>query len=354
MKHILRNILMAGIVLALVAGCGGGAKEQPAAEPPASTQPSQAPGAGQSAAPTQTTDEETSLTLDDRQSGLEQLSSYRAHWKGEWKTTKEGQTDEAKWEWTEEYTTNPPAMHFTSVSDAATDAAETMEIWRIGDASYMMNTQGGVAGECVMFTSDSEEPISESVMNPNSLGRIEDAKYIGTETVNGVRVKHYRYDEKAMSIAGATKVSGEVWVAVDGGYTVKETVTWEGQGGLLGATSEDQGQGSWTWEISDVNSVPAITPPAGCESATGDLPVLPDATEKSVFGDMISYKTATSLADAAEFYRTEMVNAGWTIEGEPELSEQFGMLTFTKEGQKAQVMLSPDNDKTSVMISIEK
>lgn len=353
MKHILKNILMASIVLALVAGCGGGAKEKSAAEQPASAQPTQAPAA----APAQTAEEEASLTLENRQSGLEQLKSYRVRWGGAWKTTESGKTTEATWEWLQEYTADPEAMHWrmNSSNSTETEKASALEMWRIGAMTYMVNAEAGADAECISYSSDDQDPIDQNMFDPGSMGRIEDAKYVGTETINGVRAKHYKYDEKATTFVAASKVSGELWVAVDGGYVVKDTMAWEGgSGGLLGATTEGQGQGTWTWEITDINAIPTITPPAGCESAAGDLPILPDASEKAQFGDMITYKTATSLADAAKFYQEEMVKAGWTVAGEAQISQEFGTLTFGKDGQTAQVMLSPDNDKTTVMITIEK
>ena len=60
------------------------------------------------------------------------------------------------------------------------------------------------------------------------LGSLSGAKYAGTETVNGIRSNRYTYDEKAANRADLGKVAGEIWVAADGGYVVKDTVSWEG------------------------------------------------------------------------------------------------------------------------------
>ncbi len=350
MKHILRNILMAGVVLALVAGCGGGAKEKSTAEQPTSAQPTPAP----TTAPAQ---EEASLMLENRQSGLEQLKSYQARWGGAWKTTESGKTTEATWEWLQEYTADPAAMHWRMNSSNSTEGEKTsaLEMWRIGAMTYMINAENGADAECISYSSDDQASLDESMFDPSSMGRVEDAKYVGADTINGIRTKHYKYDEKSTTFAGASKISGELWVATDGGYVVKDTMTWEGgSGGLLGATTEGLGQGTWTWEITEINNVPTITPPANCESAAGELPLLADASEKTQFGDMITYKTAASLADAAKFYQEEMVKAGWTADGEAQITAEFGSLSFTKDGQTAQVMLSPDNDKTTVMVTIQK
>ena len=66
------------------------------------------------------------------------------------------------------------------------------------------------------------------------LGSIEDAKYVGRETINGIPTKHYKYNSKTGMLTALGEVSGETWVAIDGGYVVKDTVTWKGGGGLFG------------------------------------------------------------------------------------------------------------------------
>ena len=157
---------------------------------------------------------------------------------------------------------------------------------------------------------------------------------------------------KKAQICSAAKVSGEIWVAVDGGFVVKETVNWSGAVGLFGTSSKCKGDGKWTWELSDVNQLITIQPPENCGGAAADIPVMKDATEKTSLGDTIMYKTASKMADVAEFYKQQMPAKGWKLEGEPEITDEFATTEFTQGDQTAQVMLSVDEGKTQVVINV--
>jgi hypothetical protein len=321
---------------------------------PAKAQATTAPAKGQAtAAPA----EDASISLDSRDAALDKLKSYRLRWQSVWKSTEVTKTTSTGWDWTEEYVADPPALHWVWKSTGA-DAAgsiDAMEAWQIGDTMYMQTA--GKAGEnnCMSFSSeDKNNQLAKGLFSPSALGSLKDAKYVGTETVNGIKAKRYKYDEKSMALIGFAKASGEVWVAADGGYVVKDTLQWQGGAGLFGASGSSQGEGSWTWELSDVNTSISIKPPANCGGATGGLPILPDAKDKAAFGDLTTYTSATKMADAVAFYKKEMVAAGWKIDGEPVSTDQMSMLSFKKDAQTAQVTITADQGKTTVMMTITK
>ncbi len=361
-----------GLLLVLgLAACGGKATPTDTGARPTtqSTQATAAPATAKAtAAPAKTTVPPTSaptvepteeaVSIADRAEGLDQLTSYRARWQSEWSGTKDGKETSVSWDWREEYISDPQALHFVfkSVSSAEPDKGGVFEIWQVGGTTYMLTEEQGKQ-TCTAMTNEAEDNAFErGLFNPSSLGSINSARYVGMDTVNGVRARHYKYDEKSANLVGFAKASGEMWVAVDGGYVVKDTLAWEGGAGFLamGASDDAVGKGQWAWELSDINQRFTIEPPANCESAASDLPLLADAPEKSTFGDMIIYKTATRLADAVKFYQEKMPSAGWRAEGEPMITDAFAQLSFTKEGQTAQIMLSTDNDKTQIIINVQK
>ena len=111
----------------------------------------------------------------------------------------------------------------------SSDPAKTgaFEMWQIGDTSYM---KSGEDAECMSFSTEgAEKDIQKGTFNPSMLGSIEDAKYVGRETVNGIPTKHYKYNSKTGMLTALGEVSGETWVATDGGYVVKDTVKWTGR-----------------------------------------------------------------------------------------------------------------------------
>jgi hypothetical protein len=228
---------------------------------------------------------------------------------------------------------------------------QNMEWWQIGETTFMLTKDASGKGQCISFSSsDQANQLQKGLFNPSSLGGVKDAKFVGAETVNSVKTRHYKYDEKAVSMFAAGKASGDIWVAVDGGFVVKETMAWSGVGGLFGAGSTAKGDGKWLWEITDVNANITIKAPENCGGAASDFPVMKDATDKSTFGDMVTYKTPSKVADVVKFYQTQMPVAGWKAEGDAAITEQFAQMQFAKDGKTVQIMISVESGKTSVTI----
>jgi hypothetical protein len=329
------------------------AQKQPTAEP---TMEAEVVPTDEATKAPAATPEDESLSLASRDTGLDALTSYRLTWHAEWKSVDQGKEEQGAWDWTEEYTSDPKAHHLTMTTPDSSDPAKTgaLEMWQIGDTSYM---KSGENEECMSFSSEgAEKDIQKGTFSPSMLGSIEDAKYVGRDTVNGIPTKHYKYNSKTGMLAALGEVSGETWVATDGGYVVKDMVKWTGGGGLfgLGASTTATGDGSWTWELSDVNQPFEIKPPEGCEGSQLDLPIMPDATEKTRFGDMTSYGTASKPADVATFYKDELAAAGWEPEGEPTEMGEVAILNFAKGDLKLSVMITASDGATQVILTVSK
>lgn len=295
------------------------------------------------------------LSLNDRQTGLDKLKSYRMKWLAEWKSTEVTSTQAVTWNWVEEYVAKPEALHLTwKLTDSKEKNQNSeMEIWQIDNATYMLQKDATGKGQCISFSSDDQKnQLTKGLFSPNALGNVKDAKYVDSPTVNGLKTKRYKYDEKGFALFGAAKVAGEIWVAVDGEFVVKETLTWSGAAGLFGINAKEKGDGKWTWEITDVNQAITIKAPENCGGASSDIPMMKDATEKNRFGDTTMYKSATKLADVAKFYQKEMAAAGWKASGEAEITDEFAQLEFTKGDKKAEIMLTNDNGSTQVIINV--
>jgi hypothetical protein len=84
------------------------------------------------------------------------------------------------------------------------------------------------------------------------------SNYVGEETVNGVRARHYAstYNQWAGMWGGElVDASGDVWIA-DDGYPVRYRFS------ATGISEEgERGSVSWTMDLTDVNSAIAIEPP---------------------------------------------------------------------------------------------
>jgi len=309
------------------------------------------PGVTPTSAPS-TAAGEGPLSLSGRQAGLDKLKSYRVRFKFEWASTEITKTDSGSLDWLEEYSSNPQGLHWTLNSqDNGKTLANNIEFWQIGNTTYMQTTEQGKA-QCFSFSSDDQKgQLTKGLFSPDMLGNVSDARYVGAETVNNIKAKHYKYDEKAATLTVFGKVTGDIWVATDGGYVVKEDVKFTGGRGLFSATAS-KGDGKWLWELTDANQTITVKAPENCGGAGADLPVMKDATEKASMGDTITYKSPSKLADVAAFYQKEMPAAGWRAEGEPQITDEFAQLEFSKGGQTASLMLSVESDKTMVLITV--
>jgi hypothetical protein len=305
-------------------------------------------------APTQSSGE--SLSLASRDAGLDKLKSYRIRWQSQWTTTEGGKTQSASWDWSEEYSSSPEALHWTwKFADVSAANQSGMEAWQVGDTTYMVSSAQTGQANCISFsTADASQRLGKGLFSPKLLGSLSGARYVGNDTVNGIPSKHFQYDEKAVTLGALGKVTGEAWTAVDGGYVVKDLMKWEGSAGLFGSSATSQGVGQWDWELSDANQPITIKAPDNCQGAAGDLPMMPDAKEKSTFGDTITYKSASKVADVVAFYKKAMLAAGWKAEGEATITDNFATLTFSQNGKKAQVSVTSEGGQTNVIINVAK
>lgn len=160
----------------------------------------------------------------------------------------------------------------------------------------------------------------------------------GVETVNDVAADHYTFDERAFGQLGLAKSTGEMWVASDGGYIVKYVLTTEGNADYFGEGLE--GTLILDYELTDVNQPVTITLPDDCPTGMVNAPLLPDATNILNMPSVLTFNTASSAADAAAFYQEQIPGLGWTLVGEPTITETNALMEFTQENQTMTIIVS--------------
>jgi hypothetical protein len=157
---------------------------------------------------------------------------------------------------------------------------------------------------------------------------------VGNETVNQIPTIHYHFDQNALPVTEPKpSISGEIWLAEQGGYLVKY---------ILNAAMPTQTTGvgleaaqSWTYELSQVNSIDTVPLPAGCMAVPVGIPVMPDATDVSRGSGFMAYGTASSASQVVDLYFDQLGSLGWTAKQEKpggELKIPLG-LKFTNGDQ---------------------
>jgi len=150
------------------------------------------------------------------------------------------------------------------------DAEATVTRWSsitLGDTYYILSVDADGTESCIMVTSEDTEAPS-TALSPDMWGSISDARYRGTESVNGVRTKHYEWKEGSLTGWGFADARAETWVSVDGGYVVRQIV--EGTGTGLFLADEDETGTTRKLTRQEVSTYTAVLAGAGNET-TGRL-----------------------------------------------------------------------------------
>jgi hypothetical protein len=358
-QFILAVLLVGALTLS---ACGGGAStpappptqaSQNPAPTKASGNPAPTEASGQSA-PTQASSPnagESAKDLGTITEGLDALNSYKSSFNMSF-DGKDDKDQPQKWSlaFEEDFSKNPLAKR-TKFGGAGTgDAGQSgsFESIEVEGKTFVLS------GDTCISSESSDAPTAGSTFNPSDIiGDVRGSRDVGVENVNGIPARHYIVDLSSLvTLAGYTNVKAEAWVAEPGNYVVKY---------ILDATGKDQffgkgtGEGTlhWDYQVTDVNQPVTITAPENCGGAA-DIPFMPDAKEKSSFGEMSTYTSASALADVVAFYKKEMPANGWTADSAGETTiENMSQMRFAKGGRTVDLTLSYDADtkETSVIIT---
>jgi hypothetical protein len=83
----------------------------------------------------------------------------------------------------------------------------------------------------------------------------------------------------------------------------------------------------------------------GAATDAPDVPILDDATELFAAGQVVTYYTASEVADVLNFYREELTALGWTENAATAFSDDStGLLTFEKDGVTLTLAVSKESE----------
>ncbi len=311
--------------------------------------------------------EEVPLDLDMSMSGLEDLNSYRSDMYVEWEGTEGDEPVTGYISVESAFVREPPAyeMHlegqgFEGDTDQGLGRVSFIQVgnnsWFYeGETDTWMQVPSGDFGFDEGFFFAPQDFLSEF---DTSTGK----RSLVPQDVNGVQCYKYTFTEKDLQVVDPdegeiVRAQGEAYVAVDGDYMVKLDMEVE-----MTSKADDEfaafekGTIWMEFDIYDINQPIVIEPPAEATEQTQkrqDIPMLADAEIQFSSPDFITYKTASSVKDATEFYETEMVKQDWESSGDSFVMEDTAMLSFEKQGATASIMISAGEEGTDVIITVE-
>jgi len=324
----------------------------PAAVPAAST-PAATPGAGQAPTtaatagplPIEVVFGTGPFALPETTAGLAGLSSYKAALTLSFDGTQDGATRR----WSKTYV----------MLAAREPAARLVTIEKTGDLSDLvpvfMAEVDGAAYErlgkttCTATVLDQSNSLAERLEPAGFLTGVIGADAAGSETVNGVAANHYTFDERALGQLGLTKSKGELWVSAVGGFIVRYKVAARANAVYFGAGIK--GTLTWDYELTGAGQPVAIQLLTECPAGLVNAPLLPDATAVRRLPGLLSFSTASGVANAAAFYQKQIPLLGWKPVGTPFISDTLGLLDYA-QGAKTMKLVITGTGGTTVQIMV--
>ncbi len=280
----------------------------------------------------------------DPEAGLADLASYKTTLIRSFDGTRDGRPFQSSTTYIMLTTKEPEARLLTVEKSGDLTDLEPEFMAEADGAAY--ERLGGNA--CTANVFDAENSFVEWMSPVESLHTVIGADEAGSETVNDVTVNHYTFDERAFGQLGFAKLTGEMWVASEGGYIVKYLVTTQGDAKTFGEGFE--GALTLDYELTEVNQLPAIELPADCPAGMVDAPLLPDAANVLNMPSVLKYDTSSSLTDAAAFYQEQIPGLGWALIGEPTIAETSVFLKYEQGDQTLSVIVTTEEGMTAVNI----
>ncbi len=166
------------------------------------------------------------------------------------------------------------------------------------------------------------------------------------DTLSGVPADHY-------VLAGSPSgVSGELWMAHEGGFLIQASLKQEGA--LVSLGSDATGTAAWEYRLTSINQPVEPVLPVSCRYLLGDFPLPDDAAGLAAGDDTISFASAKSPVDLAAFFADAMKNEGWEPVGQPDVSESAFQSAFARESNRALISGLRQGEVTYVTVLVSK
>jgi hypothetical protein len=280
-----------------------------------------------------------------------------------------------------EFTSTPPAQH-TIVNldgfdlDLEYGDLPSIEFYTMEGTTHV---NLGVGGGWISFPNDLNNPFSEGLISYEDFVDLPERanRKLLPESVNGVTAWHYVLDEDDFLEEFTTydEVSGDVWIAVEGGYMVKMDVIMTGTFApdIIRYQPIDQGTMEIRFDLRDVNGNFTIKLPQEAASdmdsplpdepvsdgawARQDVPLPEDAEINNTSEDNVTAYTKLSFEEAVEFFQTQLPANGWVTDWENYGATEIYNGGFVKGGENLTLNLVPYRigiDRIGITITIDR
>ncbi len=284
-----------------------------------------------------------SFDLTTASTGLEPLEAYQATLRTSFTGTASG----APSSWSKTYTlavSRVRQARLLNIADDTTNPDESLNGWITGQLDGLVYTRLGSTDPCSasFLSADNTPDILElaQMLPPATGAEVENAQ----ETLAGAAVTHYRFDERAVSLAGIGTAQGEIWVANEGGFVVKYSLQIQSDKGIFDA--DQTGTMTWDYELNSINQAFEITLPQDCPAGMNAIPLPAGAAGVQQIPGYLTYLTDQSIREAADFYQQNLPASGFEQQGTALVNDSEAYLEYVKGSRSLTIQIRPGGQTT--------
>ena len=272
--------------------------------------------------------------------GLDQLTGYKASLQQDLTGTLDGQPYERHIDY--ELSKQPYSGAFDySNSVSGTDIRSiSLRLISLDEAFYEWKQD---QSEC---RGSNTSPTDYAVTDPASLLiPVKNGDFVGKENVNGIDSSHYTFDRGSLPVAkGSENVTGELWIANNGGYVVKYLLNVTLPGKITGKDLEISQ--TWVYQLELLGQKDAISLPEGCRAVPVEITPMEGSKNISYDSGSLTFETSTKADEVVDFYLDHLSTLGWQPpEKQPQgaITAPF-LMNFRKGAQVLTLFLSGSDD----------
>ena len=149
-------------------------------------------------------------------------------------------------------------------ADGSDDSSDTTETYNLGTVTCSLSDGEWEYSEKTVQEKELTDIFSQMV---DFVPVIKNPTFVGKETVNGVQANHFTFNISGIgekSGAQATENQGDYWLAVDGQYIVRYTLTLKVQSAPAEKAEAEISTLIVSYDLTDVNVPIVLTQPEGC------------------------------------------------------------------------------------------
>ncbi len=238
---------------------------------------------------------------------------------------------------------------FTYMDITYTDGSREQIVFGNAGEAYYSKSEGEKCHVSWGERATGVEPFFPADLLSPLLGAQED----GVEEVSGVQTRRYTFDAVSLGYPSSTRVEGQVWLAIDGGYVVKYSMHIQDEGAFFGEGV--RGEQVTEYVLDQINAVSGPELPEGCLPVLTDMPAMPDATEVQRLPQVLAYTSPSDMSQIQSFYEQRLQDLGWALSVTHPYPADATVLVFlhTEDSRIAYVTLQAAGTDTWVTVKVE-